>query len=315
MRTSRCAAGGSVLPRLRQNHAPIRRMLLHAAIRHSSLTQRPSGPLQPSTDLTKRFVSHQAVDLLPRSHTCGQLRETDEGSSVALQGWVASVRKLGGLVFVVLRDRHGSVQLRIDTPEAEAIALLTSPESVVCVEGVVTLRPGGMRNREMPTGAIEVAASGFRVANPAGPLPLPVSAKRVHGEESRLRHRHLDLRSAAMQGRLATRSQASLGVRNFLHGEGFLEVETPTLFKSTPEGAREFLVPAAAPGKFYALPQSPQQYKQLLMAGGVDRYFQLARCYRDEGQRADRQPEFTQIDMEVAFATREEIYRVVEAPS
>ena len=231
---------------------------------------------------------------------------------MTLHGWVASVRKLGGLLFVVLRDRHGSVQLRLDTPEVEAAALEASPESVVCVEGVVARRPDGMRNAAMATGGIEVAATRFTMANPAGPLPFPVSEKRVHGEESRLRHRHLDLRSPPMQQRLRTRSQASLGVRNFLHGEGFLEVETPTLFKSTPEGAREFLVPAAAPGKFYALPQSPQQYKQLLMAGGVDRYFQLARCYRDEGQRADRQPEFTQIDMELAFATREEVYRVIE---
>ena len=185
-----------------------------------------------SSEPPRRFVSHQSVSISPRSHTCGELRESDEGSSVTLHGWVASVRKLGGLLFVVLRDRHGSVQLRLDTPEVEAAALEASPESVVCVEGVVARRPDGMRNAAMATGGIEVAATRFTMANPAGPLPFPVSEKRVHGEESRLRHRHLDLRSPPMQQRLRTRSQASLGVRNFLHGEGFLEVETPTLFKS-----------------------------------------------------------------------------------
>lgn len=187
------------------------------------------------------------------------------------------------------------------------------PESVIQVEGIVRARPENMRNANLATGAVEVVVDEISELNSCATLPLQVaSGSEVASEETRLRHRYLDLRRPILQQNLLLRSQISLATRNFLCSEGFLEIETPTLFKSTPEGAREFLVPTRTKGQFYALTQSPQQYKQLLMVGGLDRYFQLARCYRDEGGRADRQPEFTQIDLEMSFVKREDIMDVIE---
>ncbi|TYZ62867.1 hypothetical protein PybrP1_012899 [[Pythium] brassicae (nom. inval.)] len=253
-----------------------------------------------------------------RSHTCGELREEDARNSrrVTLSGWVDALRPFGPISFVSLRDRHGITQLVLEKElleSADAVISRIRPESVIQVEGIVRPRPATMRNESMATGGVEVLVERITELNACATLPLQVaSGSAVASEEARLRHRYLDLRRPVLQQNLQLRSQVSLATRTFLCGEGFLEIETPTLFKSTPEGAREFLVPTRAPGQFYALTQSPQQYKQLLMVGGLDRYFQLARCYRDEGGRADRQPEFTQIDLEMSFVRQEDVMAVVE---
>ncbi|KAJ0401134.1 hypothetical protein ATCC90586_000234 [Pythium insidiosum] len=254
-----------------------------------------------------------------RSHTCGELREdTHLGKRVTLSGWVDAVRPFGPISFVSLRDRFGVTQLvlekaQLDADSADALQALR-PETVVQVTGTVRARPEAMRNAKMATGAVEVEVASLRALNECdAQLPLQVAAgAELASEETRLRHRYLDLRRPALQRNLVLRSTVALATRNFLAGEGFVEIETPTLFKSTPEGAREFLVPTRQRGQFYALTQSPQQYKQLLMVGGLDRYFQLARCYRDEGGRADRQPEFTQIDLEMAFVKQEDVMALVE---
>ncbi len=237
-----------------------------------------------------------------------------------LGGWVHRSRDLGGLLFVDLRDRSGMVQLSFDprwTPDAvRDLASSAGAESVVLVEGEVAPRPPEMRNAEMTSGDIEVRVSGMRVVGPADTPAIPVArakGDKLPAEELRLLHRHLDLRRPGMQANIVLRHRLLQATRRFLDGRGFLEIETPILTKPTPEGARDYLVPSRIhPGEFYALPQSPQLYKQLLMVSGFDRYFQIARCFRDEDLRADRQPEFTQIDIEASFVVAEDIYDVAE---
>ncbi|HYT59976.1 MAG TPA: aspartate--tRNA ligase, partial [Haliangiales bacterium] len=237
-----------------------------------------------------------------------------------LSGWVHSRRDLGGLIFIDVRDREGRTQTVFDPSDLskelfEKAASLRS-ECVVAVTGKVRRRPAGTTNPKIETGEIEVAATGLEVLNMADVLPFPVDDPEVASkvnEELRLQYRYLDLRRPEMARNIRLRSKVAIATRVFMEEQGFLEVETPTLFKSTPEGAREFLVPSRAnPGKFYALPQSPQQFKQILMVAGVEKYFQIARCYRDEDLRADRQPEFTQIDIEMSFIEREDIYTLIE---
>jgi aspartyl-tRNA synthetase len=257
---------------------------------------------------------------MKRTHHCNELRPAHIGQTVTLSGWVHSRRDLGGLIFIDIRDREGRTQTVFDPsdlskPLFDQASALRS-ECVVSITGKVRQRPAGTSNPKIVTGEIEVGATALEVLNMAEVLPFPVDDPEVAAkvnEELRLQYRYLDLRRPEMARNLRLRSKVANAVRTYLDEQGFLEVETPTLFKSTPEGAREFLIPSRRePGKFYALPQSPQQFKQILMVAGVERYFQLARCYRDEDQRADRQLEFTQIDLEMSFIEREDIYALIE---
>ena len=254
-----------------------------------------------------------------RTHLCGILRASDVGKRVRLGGWVHRTRNLGGLVFVDLRDRSGIVQISVDpnaTPHVAAAAAALGAETVVLIDGDVALRPEATRNRELATGEVEVRPLALRVVGPAETPPIPVfrpQGANEPAEELRLRHRHLDLRRPELQENLILRHRLMQATRRYLDALGFLEIETPILTKPTPEGARDYLVPSRVhPGEFYALPQSPQLYKQLLMVSGFDRYFQIARCFRDEDLRADRQPEFTQIDIEASFVGREDILGIAE---
>ena len=266
------------------------------------------------------MASSQSLATTLRTHTCGALRAADAGSEVRLGGWVHRKRDLGELVFVDLRDRTGLVQISFDprfTPaETVNLAATLGPESVVLVEGEVVARPTEMRNSDLSTGDVEVRARTIKLVGPAAPPAIPVARVRgepLPAEELRLRHRYLDLRRAELQQNLILRHRLLQVSRRFLSERGFLEIETPILTKPTPEGARDYLVPSRVhPGEFYSLPQSPQLYKQLLMVSGYDRYFQIARCFRDEDLRVDRQPEFTQIDIEASFIGQDDIMVLTE---
>ncbi|MDR2373521.1 MAG: aspartate--tRNA ligase [Bifidobacteriaceae bacterium] len=246
-----------------------------------------------------------------RTHGCGSLRPEQIGQTVTLAGWVAFRRDHGGVAFIDLRDASGVVQVVIHD---EATARQLRAEYVLQIKGLVRRRPEGNDNPELPTGQVEVAAEDVLVLNPSKALPFPIDEHVEVGEETRLKYRYLDLRRAGPAAVLRLRSEISRVTREVLHAEGFVEIETPTLTRSTPEGARDFLVPARlAPGKWYALPQSPQLFKQLLMVAGMERYYQIARCYRDEDFRADRQPEFTQLDIEMSFVEQQDVIAVAES--
>ncbi|MDR0452153.1 MAG: aspartate--tRNA ligase [Treponema sp.] len=257
---------------------------------------------------------------MKRTNTCGELRKADAGKRVVLNGWVHRKRDHGGISFISLRDRYGVTQVVVDCEQNGDLAALSAElrnEFCIAVEGSVRERPGSMVNSEMITGEIEVAADRIVILNRSLALPFQIDAEGSDEseakEELRLKYRYLDLRSSGMQKRIRLRNEAAFAVREWLVKQGFYEIETPTFIRSTPEGARDYLVPSRIhPGKFYALPQSPQLYKQILMAAGFDKYFQIARCYRDEDARGDRQPEFTQIDIEMSFVGREDILAVTE---
>ncbi|SFP39122.1 aspartyl-tRNA synthetase [Geodermatophilus dictyosporus] len=244
-----------------------------------------------------------------RTHDAGTLRASDAGSPVTLAGWVARRRDHGGVVFVDLRDASGYVQVVVREEEAHALR----NEFCVLVTGEVRQRPAGNENPELPTGDIEVAATELRVLSPAAPLPFPIETDQAASDDVRYKYRYLDLRRQGPARILRLRSEVNRIARGVMARHGFTEVETPDLTRSTPEGARDFLVPVRLqPGKWYALPQSPQLFKQLLMIGGLERYYQIARCFRDEDFRADRQPEFTQLDFEMSFVERDDVLAIVE---
>jgi len=260
-----------------------------------------------------------AIDLLgnlKRTNYCGDLRKEDANREVTLLGWVQRRRDLGGLIFIELRDRQGIVQVVFNpesNSEAHAKAQSLRNEYVVGVGGTVVLRPEGTANPKLRTGEIEVLAKEVKILNVAKTPPFPIEDEAEIAEEIRLKYRYLDLRRPGLQRNLILRHQVAKEVRNYFDRLGFLEIETPMLTKSTPEGARDYLVPSRLnPGHFYALPQSPQLFKQILMVSGFDRYFQIVRCFRDEDLRSDRQPEFTQIDVEMSFVTVEDIQRTME---
>jgi aspartyl-tRNA synthetase len=251
---------------------------------------------------------------LNRTHTCGAVRPADVGSRAILLGWVHRIRDLGGVIFVDIRDRTGVSQVVVrDDETLLAAAKRLRSEYVVAMTGVVQRRSDDTINPKLPTGEVEVLAREIRVLNEAKTPPFTVADDTAVSEEIRLRTRYLDLRRARMQQNIGMRHRVALAIRNYLDSQGFWEIETPILTKPTPEGARDYLVPSRVhPGEFYALPQSPQIFKQILMVAGMDRYFQIARCFRDEDLRADRQPEFTQVDIEMSFARPEMIFALIE---
>ncbi len=251
-----------------------------------------------------------------KSHTCGQLRVADHGQQVTLAGWVNRRRDHGGLIFIDLRDRWGLTQVVFNpeiNAETHATAGALRNEYIIQVRGTVNQRPAGLTNPNMETGDIEVVAGEVKIINAAKTPPFYINEETNVEEALRLKYRYLDLRRPRMRNNILLRHQVTHYIRNFLTDSGFVEIETPILFKSTPEGARDYLVPSRLhPGEFYALPQSPQQLKQLLMVAGFERYFQIARCFRDEDQRGDRQPEFTQLDLEMSFVDREDVMKLIE---
>src|SRR6266508_6017303 len=251
-----------------------------------------------------------------RSHACGTLRAADAGTEVHLAGWVARRRDHGGVIFLDLRDSSGVVQLVVHPVEAAAAAAAAHEvraEDCIRVTGVVGVRPAGNENPELPTGEIEVAVADLEVLASSATPPFPIADRVEVDDVLRLRHRYLDLRRASTRRALELRARTNTVLRRVLEEHGFLEVETPYLTRSTPEGARDFLVPThLQPGEFYALPQSPQLFKQLLMVAGVERYYQIVRCFRDEALRAERQPEFTQLDIELSFLDEEDLYALSE---
>jgi aspartyl-tRNA synthetase len=250
-----------------------------------------------------------------RTHDCNSLRKSDIGKQVMLAGWVNVTRDHGGVIFIDLRDREGLTQVVFRPEENAELAKQAHTlrgEDVIQVSGMVAARLPGTENPNLATGDIEIIPNKLRILNRADPLPFPIDAE-PQNEDLRMTHRYLDLRRPRLARNLRIRHRAAKATRDYLDSQGFVEVETPILSKSTPEGARDFLVPSRiAPGKFYALPQAPQQYKQLLMVAGVEKYFQIAKCFRDEDLRADRQPEFTQIDIEASFVTPDDIFAVTE---
>ena len=254
---------------------------------------------------------------IKRSHTCGELRKEDTGKKVMLNGWVHRWRNHGGVLFIDLRDRYGKTQVvfkpeKLDDETMKQASHLRA-EYVISIEGTVNQRPEGMANKDMPTGDIEVLVDKLWILNPSKTPPFEIEDETDAYEELRLKYRYLDLRRSPLQEKIKIRHQATKAVRDYLDSQGFYEIETPILIRSTPEGARDFIVPSRVnPGKFYALPQSPQLYKQILMICGFDKYFQMARCLRDEDLRADRQPEHTQIDMEMSFVTQDDVFGVIE---
>ncbi|HEY4255619.1 MAG TPA: aspartate--tRNA ligase [Candidatus Udaeobacter sp.] len=261
--------------------------------------------------MTRYFLG----DRMYRTHNCNSLRKTDIGQQVTLAGWVNVARDHGGVIFIDLRDREGLTQIVFRPEENAALAKQAHAlrgEDVIQVSGRVAARLPGTENPNLATGDIEIIPSGLRVLNRADTLPFPIDAE-PQNEDLRMTHRYFDLRRPRLARNLRMRHRVAKATRDYLDSQGYVEVETPILSKSTPEGARDFLVPSRiTPGKFYALPQAPQQYKQLLMVAGVEKYFQIAKCFRDEDLRADRQPEFTQIDIEASFVTPEDIFAVTE---
>ena len=251
-----------------------------------------------------------------RTVTCGELRAAQIGKTVVLNGWVHRKRDHGGITFINIRDRYGITQVVVDVDSAQELLDIANElkmEYCVSIRGIVRPRPDTMVNPSMPTGEIEIKAENIQILSRCTSLPFMIDEYTDAKEDMRLTYRYLDLRSSSMQRKIRLRHEAAFAVREFLVGKGFYERETPTFIRSTPEGARDYLVPSRLyPGKFYALPQSPQLYKQLLMISGFDKYFQLARCYRDEDSRGDRQPEFTQIDIEMSFVTRDDVLSLVE---
>jgi aspartyl-tRNA synthetase len=251
-----------------------------------------------------------------RTHTCGELDASNIGQQVMLAGWVNKRRDHGGLVFLDIRDRYGITQVISDperAPEVHRIASELRSEYVVQISGKVVPRLAGTENQNLSTGAIEIAANAIEILNPSRTTPFPISDTIQVDESLRLKYRYLDLRRPSMRDNMILRHRVVKTIRDYLDERGFLEIETPILMKSTPEGARDYLVPSRLyPGEFYALPQSPQQLKQLLMVAGMDRYFQIARCFRDEDQRSDRQPEFTQLDLEMAFVAEDDVMSLIE---
>jgi len=251
-----------------------------------------------------------------KTHTCGELRATHEGNEVTLAGWVHNVRTFGGVLFLVLRDRYGIIQIVSnpdDFPDAHKLITEARAEWVLQITGPVKKRPSDQFNPKMPTGEIEVEARKVEVLNQSKATPIVVSRDEDENEDIRLKYRYLDLRRDRMTRNMVLRHNVVKFMRTYMDEHNFVEVETPILFKATPEGARDYLVPSRVhPGTFYALPQSPQQLKQLLMVAGMDRYYQIARCFRDEDLRGDRQPEFTQLDFEMSFAHRDDVLNLVE---
>jgi aspartyl-tRNA synthetase len=251
-----------------------------------------------------------------RTHTCGELQASNIGQQVTLAGWVNRRRDHGGLVFLDIRDRYGITQVIADpelSPEAHRLASELRSEYVVQVSGKVVPRLAGTENPNLSTGDIEIAADLIVILNPSRTTPFPISDNIQVDESLRLKYRYLDLRRPGMRDNMVLRHRVVKVMRDYLDERGFLEIETPMLMKSTPEGARDYLVPSRIyPGEFYALPQSPQQLKQLLMVAGLDRYFQIARCFRDEDQRSDRQPEFTQLDLEMSFVAEDDVMSLIE---
>nr|WP_235599643.1 aspartate--tRNA ligase [Kosmotoga sp. DU53] len=253
--------------------------------------------------------------LKKRTHTCGELRSEHAGRTVVLNGWVDRIRDLGGIKFILLRDRYGFTQVVFDPSNEDVYktALQLGIEYTISVTGIVRERPKDAVNLKMPTGEIEVLATEVEILSESDTPPIYINIDDDSSEELKLKYRYLNLRKPKMQRNIIFRHKVVQAVRNYLNKRDFLEIETPVLTKSTPEGARDFLVPSRLrPGKFYALPQSPQLFKQLLMVAGFDRYYQIAKCYRDEDFRADRQPEFTQIDLEMSFADSEDVFAIVE---
>src|SRR5688572_18987855 len=250
-----------------------------------------------------------------KTHNGGELRPSHAGQIVKLAGWVHKRRDHGGLIFIDLRDRSGLVQVTVEPGivEAYTAADRARGEFVLRVVGEVRVRPQNLINPNLPSGAIEVLAQEIEILNPSKAIPFPLDDDSRTDESERLKYRYLDLRRARLQRNLILRHRTIKFIRDYLDQRGFIEIETPMMIKSTPEGARDYVVPSRVqPGKFFALPQSPQQLKQLLMVAGFERYFQIARCFRDEDLRGDRQPEFTQLDLEMSFVEREDVLEVVE---